>query len=126
RIDLRIAISPDLPGKSRPSLKRNATEKTCSIPRHYVGSCYFCYTRRRSLQPDYPGYSNVISVRIDDHFHSPLCQARDDRDIRKDTHIMPLGLHLPELLIILAVALLIFGPKKLPEIVASIGIDISC
>jgi sec-independent protein translocase protein TatA len=38
---------------------------------------------------------------------------------------MPLGLHLPELLIILAVALLIFGPKKLPEIGASIGRSIS-
>ncbi len=28
---------------------------------------------------------------------------------------MPLGLHLPELIIVLAVALLIFGPKKLPD-----------
>ena len=34
---------------------------------------------------------------------------------------MPLGLRLPELLALLAVALLIFGPKKLPEIGASIG-----
>jgi sec-independent protein translocase protein TatA len=34
---------------------------------------------------------------------------------------MPLGLHLPELLAVLAVALLIFGPKKLPEMGASIG-----
>jgi len=34
---------------------------------------------------------------------------------------MPLGLHLPELLVVLAVALLIFGPKKLPEMGASIG-----
>ncbi len=34
---------------------------------------------------------------------------------------MPLGLHLPELLAVLAIALLIFGPKKLPEMGASIG-----
>jgi len=31
------------------------------------------------------------------------------------------GLHMPELIIILVVALLIFGPKKLPEMGASIG-----
>jgi sec-independent protein translocase protein TatA len=34
---------------------------------------------------------------------------------------MPLGFHLPELIAILAIALLIFGPKKLPEMGASIG-----
>ncbi len=34
---------------------------------------------------------------------------------------MPLGLHLPELMIVLAVALLIFGPKKLPEMGSAIG-----
>ncbi len=34
---------------------------------------------------------------------------------------MPFGLHLPELIIVLAVALLIFGPKKLPEIGSAIG-----
>ena len=34
---------------------------------------------------------------------------------------MPLGLHLPELIIVLAVALLIFGPKKLPEMGSAIG-----
>jgi sec-independent protein translocase protein TatA len=38
---------------------------------------------------------------------------------------MPLGLHLPDLLVILAIALLFFGPKKLPEIGASIGKSIS-
>jgi sec-independent protein translocase protein TatA len=38
---------------------------------------------------------------------------------------MPLGLHLPDLLIILALALLIFGPKKLPEMGASIGKSIT-
>ncbi|MFL5662737.1 MAG: twin-arginine translocase TatA/TatE family subunit [Ktedonobacteraceae bacterium] len=32
-----------------------------------------------------------------------------------------LGLHMPELIIILVVALLIFGPKKLPEMGSSIG-----
>src|SRR5690349_23349088 len=31
------------------------------------------------------------------------------------------GLHLPELLILLVVALLIFGPKKLPEMGSAIG-----
>lgn len=31
------------------------------------------------------------------------------------------GLHMPELIIILAVALLIFGPKKLPEMGSAIG-----
>jgi len=31
------------------------------------------------------------------------------------------GFHMPELIIILVVALLIFGPKKLPEMGASIG-----
>jgi sec-independent protein translocase protein TatA len=31
------------------------------------------------------------------------------------------GFHLPELIIILAVALLIFGPKKLPEMGSAIG-----
>jgi len=34
---------------------------------------------------------------------------------------MPFGLHLPELVIVLAVALLIFGPKKLPEMGSAIG-----
>jgi sec-independent protein translocase protein TatA len=38
---------------------------------------------------------------------------------------MPLGLHLPDLLVILAIALLIFGPKKLPEMGASIGKSIT-
>lgn len=38
---------------------------------------------------------------------------------------MPLGLHLPDLLIILAIALLIFGPKKLPDIGATIGKSIT-
>jgi sec-independent protein translocase protein TatA len=38
---------------------------------------------------------------------------------------MPLGLHLPELLILLAVALLIFGPKKLPEMGSAIGKSIT-
>ncbi len=32
-----------------------------------------------------------------------------------------LGLHMPELIIILVVALLIFGPKKLPEMGSAIG-----
>jgi sec-independent protein translocase protein TatA len=31
------------------------------------------------------------------------------------------GLHMPELIILLVVALLIFGPKKLPEMGSSIG-----
>src|SRR5437660_10893246 len=31
------------------------------------------------------------------------------------------GFHMPELIIILVVALLVFGPKKLPEMGASIG-----
>lgn len=34
---------------------------------------------------------------------------------------MPIGFHPFELIIILAIALLIFGPKKLPEMGASIG-----
>ena len=34
---------------------------------------------------------------------------------------MPFGLHLPELIIVLAVALLVFGPKKLPEMGSAIG-----
>jgi len=38
---------------------------------------------------------------------------------------MPFGLHLPELIIVLAVALLIFGPKKLPEMGSAIGKSIS-
>ncbi|HEY4033025.1 MAG TPA: twin-arginine translocase TatA/TatE family subunit [Ktedonobacteraceae bacterium] len=38
---------------------------------------------------------------------------------------MPLGLHLPDLLILLAIALLIFGPKKLPEMGAAIGKSIT-
>jgi len=31
------------------------------------------------------------------------------------------GLHMPELIIVLVVALLIFGPKKLPEMGSAIG-----
>ena len=31
------------------------------------------------------------------------------------------GFHMPELIIILGVALLIFGPKKLPEIATGLG-----
>ena len=38
---------------------------------------------------------------------------------------MPLGSRLPELIIFLVIALLIFGPKKLPEIGASIGKSIN-
>ena len=34
---------------------------------------------------------------------------------------MPIGFHPFELLIVLAIALLFFGPKKLPEMGASIG-----
>ncbi|HEY5005984.1 MAG TPA: twin-arginine translocase TatA/TatE family subunit [Ktedonobacteraceae bacterium] len=34
---------------------------------------------------------------------------------------MPFGFHGPDLIIILAIALLIFGPKKLPEMGASVG-----
>ena len=34
---------------------------------------------------------------------------------------MPFGFHGPDLIIILVIALLIFGPKKLPEMGASIG-----
>jgi sec-independent protein translocase protein TatA len=34
---------------------------------------------------------------------------------------MPLGLHLPELIILLAIILLFFGAKRLPEMGASIG-----
>jgi sec-independent protein translocase protein TatA len=38
---------------------------------------------------------------------------------------MPIGARLPELLLLLVIALLIFGPKKLPEIGASIGKSIN-
>ncbi len=38
---------------------------------------------------------------------------------------MPFGLHLPELIILLVVALLIFGPKKLPEMGSAIGKSIT-
>ncbi len=38
---------------------------------------------------------------------------------------MPVGLRLPELTILLVIALLIFGPKKLPEIGATIGKSIT-
>jgi TatA/E family protein of Tat protein translocase len=34
---------------------------------------------------------------------------------------MPFGFHGPDLIIILVIALLIFGPKKLPEMGASVG-----
>jgi sec-independent protein translocase protein TatA len=34
---------------------------------------------------------------------------------------MPFGFHGPELIIVLVIALLIFGPKKLPEMGSSIG-----
>lgn len=39
---------------------------------------------------------------------------------RRKVHIM-FGFHAPELIIILVIALLIFGPKKLPEMGSSIG-----
>jgi len=38
---------------------------------------------------------------------------------------MPFGLHLPELIIVLVVALLIVGPKKLPEMGSAIGKSIT-
>lgn len=38
---------------------------------------------------------------------------------------MPIGSRLPELILLLVIALLIFGPKKLPEIGASIGKSIN-
>jgi sec-independent protein translocase protein TatA len=38
---------------------------------------------------------------------------------RYNNYIMPIGI--PELLIILVVALVIFGPKKIPEIAHSLG-----
>ena len=34
---------------------------------------------------------------------------------------MPLGLHLPELIIILLVVLIFFGPKRLPEVGSALG-----
>ena len=34
---------------------------------------------------------------------------------------MPLGLHWPELIILVGVALLIFGPKRLPEMGSAMG-----
>ncbi len=34
---------------------------------------------------------------------------------------MPLGIGLPELLIVLVIALVVFGPKKLPELGRSLG-----
>jgi sec-independent protein translocase protein TatA len=34
---------------------------------------------------------------------------------------MPFGLHVPELIIVLVIALLVFGPKKLPEMGSAIG-----
>jgi sec-independent protein translocase protein TatA len=43
-----------------------------------------------------------------------------DVDLRKD-YAMPLGFRLTDLIIYLVLALLIFGPKKLPEIGATIG-----
>jgi sec-independent protein translocase protein TatA len=38
---------------------------------------------------------------------------------------MPIGARLPELLLLLVLALLVFGPKKLPEIGASLGKSIN-
>ena len=38
---------------------------------------------------------------------------------------MPFGARLPELILFLVIALLVFGPKKLPEIGASIGKSIN-
>jgi sec-independent protein translocase protein TatA len=38
---------------------------------------------------------------------------------------MPFGLHLPELIIVLVIALLVFGPKKLPEMGSAIGKSIT-
>ncbi len=34
---------------------------------------------------------------------------------------MPFGLHGPDLIIVLAIALLIFGPKRLPEMGSAVG-----
>ena len=34
---------------------------------------------------------------------------------------MPLGLHWPELLIVIALGMLFFGPKRLPELGSSVG-----
>jgi sec-independent protein translocase protein TatA len=43
------------------------------------------------------------------------------REIRKPERTIIMGLHMPELIIVLVVALLIFGPKKLPEMGSAIG-----